>query len=376
MVYLIVSGRHLEQRKDDRMDNTIDSDAIGVELSWSFGYGDAAAVTLPRTQVVNAVHAAGFPGYVPECIDADDALRRAAKAVKGRSKTIVIQELRRPNRDTLRAYGVYRVTGQDGEAGDSIDCKARVRIEDNKVVCLPPEGDLAFADMDCENIGRGMSRLANTLIRSVINRDISDMLVAIGWSQLGWISRRRNSGGVYFALTSDATERFVTLLQALECLTVSEHIDRANHFIPQIMEVYPKPLTMNMWSGSTKDQYQAQTESLLKELTKMRADDKMRDKTIKGHAEECDRLIALAESHRIFLADTVADITFELGKVKAGFIKKLDENAAAARADFDVIDQAVPPTPRRKRKVKATSHTVCDSISVDQMSNDELFSID
>lgn len=361
-------------------DNVIDPEAVGVEASWSFGNGNAEAVTLARETVRDIIAQRGFdPGLIIE-MDADMALRKAQHTVKGRSKSIVIQELRRPNKDTPRAFGVYKVVGKDGEAGDDVVMGARARVEGQHVVCLPPEGDSVFVDADCERICNEITRIANSLIDNVINRDISDMLVAIGWSRLGWISRRRNSGGVYFIGRSDAAERYVGLLQDLQKATAVN--TRAFQFIPQVMEVYPKPLTMDMWQGSARDQYEGQTEQLLKDLAKMKTDDKMRDGTIQARADECDRLIELAESHRLFLADAVEGITTELARVKAEFTKKLDENAASAAGAFNAVEAAiadadakVPTKKARKAKAKPKAEAKPAKLDPKTASLDDLFNV-
>ncbi len=358
----------------------IDPDAIGVEVSWSFGDGNAEAVTMPRTTLAELLSKHGFdPGLLPE-VSEDLALRKARHTVKGRSKTLVIQELRRPNKDTPRAFGVYKVCGQDGEKGDDMVMGARVRCEAQRVVCLPPEGEdqTVFTDSDCEKVGKEMARIANSLLDNVINGGISDVLVSIGWD-LGWISRRRNSGGVYFASSSEPTERFVALLQAIAgesgALAANKRNARNYYFIPQTMEVYAKPLTIGMWKDSAKDQYEQQTAQLLKDLQQMQgADgDKMRATTVQARADECDRLMQLAESHRLFLADAVAGITRELAQLKNGFQKRIDANSADATAAFDAIDQATPKRTRRKKVGAVDKDTVPD---LSTMSTDDLFGVD
>lgn len=118
----------------------IDSDAIGVEVSWGFGFGDALAVTLRRYDVAEALVRHGFdPNLVDEMTE-DMALRKAQHTVKGRSKEIVIQELRRPNKDTPRAFGVYKVTGKEGESGDDVTMGARVRCGAGEVVWSAARG--------------------------------------------------------------------------------------------------------------------------------------------------------------------------------------------------------------------------------------------
>ena len=360
----------------------IDSSAIGVEVSWSFGYGDADAVTLPRAKVRDLLAECGFDPELVVDYTEDMALRKAQRAVKGRSKTLVIQELRRPNKDTPRAFGVYKVIGKEGERGDDVRMGARVRCGANEVVCLPPEGESVFTDTQCEAVGREIARLANSLLDNVVNRDISDMLVAIGWARLGWISRRRNSGGVYFVPTSDAAESFIRVLQGLQRMSEAHAEPRRRpgqdarmyYFIPQVMEVYPKPLTMSMWSDSAKDQYSAQMEKLAADLRAMQDDDKMRDTTIAARADECDRLMDLAEKHRMFLEGVADTITVELTKVRDAFRAKLEANAEKARSAFAAIEASTGPAPKRKRK-KAQPKAEAPAKDYRDMSPEELFNV-
>lgn len=338
----------------------IDPDALGVEVSWSFGFGDAEAVTIKRSDFVDVLNAHGFQfkrtwrglldvGYLSEC-NPDTAIRKAKHMVKGRTKRLTITELRRPNTDTPRAFGVYKVHGVEGEVGDDIRMGARVRVQADTVVCLPPEGvDPVDADKDCMRVGEEFARIARSLIENVVNRDISDCLTAIGWSELGWVSRRRNSGGVYFAARCDTTTRFVTMLHAVKALTEAASEHRSHHFIPEVMEVYAKPLATNMWAAATRDQYHNQMEQLMCRLQEMHDKGVMRDKTIEAHADECDRLIEQAEAHRVFLESHADVIAAELATIRDAFKQKLDAATAGANAAFD----AVAATPTKKRTGRA-----------------------
>ncbi len=351
----------------------IDPGAIGVEVSWSFGDGDAEAVTMPRTTLAALLTKHGFnPNLVPE-VSEDLALRKAQHTVKGRSKRIVVQELRRPNQDTPRAFGIYKVIAREGESGDDVVMGCRVRCASQHVVCLPPEGE-DVADPSCEKVGQELARIANSLIDNVINGGISDALVSIGWS-LGWLSRRRNSGGVYLVNSSSDAERFVALLQdiAKETHVIAGSSDLAHnfHFIPEVMEVYPKPLAMGMWKHSAQAQYEQQTAQLLKALNQMQGSDgdKMRDKTVQARADECDRLMRLAESHRMFLEGAVEGITDALTNLKNGFQDRIDANTVKANAAFDEIGKATPKRTRRKKAAPAA--VVITDLS--KMTADELF---
>ena len=74
--------------------------------------------------------------------------------------------------------------------------------------------------------------------------------------------------------------------------------------------------------------------------------------SIQARADECDRLIELAESHRIFLADAVEGIASELARVRDQFTKKLDENAQGAAGAFNAVDEALKTSDAAPRKKK------------------------
>ena len=352
------------------MNTKIDKDAIGIEVSWSFGDGDAEAVTLPREYVRGVLTHHGFDATLIADVDAETALAQAAFVVKGRSRSIVVQEMRRPNKDTPRAFGVYQVQAKD-ESGDDVVCGARVRVDTgtDRVVCLAPDGGAPISE--CMSVGLELARISNSLIDNVINRDISTALVGIGWAG-GWITRRRNSGGVYFMSAGERSERFIAVLHALEARTESAGRNRA--FVPQVMEVYPKPLTMALWSGSAKDQYASDIDALAKDLAKMTADDKMRDSTVQKRADECDRLIAQAETHRLFLQEHVEVITAELARVRDEFRRKLSASVEAAKTAFDAADVlTAPATPKPKRAVKVAAPAPAPVKRV--LSDEELFNV-
>lgn len=355
----------------------IDKAAIGIEVSWSFGDGDAEAVTLPRAGVRAAILRNGFdPELIPD-LSPNKALRRAEGLVKGRSKTLVIQELRRPNKDTPMSVGIYQVQPCEGEGGDDVVCGARTRVQpDGTIEALAPEGQDTPISA-CFVIAADLARIANELLTSVVNRDISDAIASIGWAH-GWITRRRNSGGVYFFPAGPTAERFVSLLHDLQAMTA--HAKREFQFIPQLMECYPKPLTMAMWSDSARDQYDAQVADLVAQLKKVQTEDTMRESTLEKRAEECDRLIAQAESHRIFLQGHVEIVATELRRVQEGFRLKLEQNRASANEAFDALEKApvspvkapepvhVASSPAKPRRMKKSPMK-----PLHEMSDHELF---
>lgn len=336
----------------------IDPDAIGVEVSWSFGCGDADAVRLPRDVVINVLGECDLGGadlYIPEK-DSGDALKHAAKICRP-GKHHIVRELERPRKDTPRAIGVYKVAAVEGESGDDVTCGARVRCEP-RAVCLAPEG--GAADDGCMRIGQRVADAANDLLDNAYNKDLSEMLLAIG-DDLNWISRRRNKGGVYFVLARTEyermmAERFVRLLKGLEALSALEDCEQ---FRAEIVEVYPKPLAMGTITEAARSSFEASIDRMTRELDRMTADGKMRETTIGRRADECDELIRRAEQYRFFLEGAVDKLAGRLGKIRDRFSAELSEAAESAKADINAIDDIevaeTAPLPKRGRRRVAAS---------------------
>jgi uncharacterized protein YukE len=330
------------------MKKLIDEKAIGIEVSWSFGDGNAESVTLNRQVVKNLFIEKGF-GDLIEDVSPSDALVRAARLAP-RVRDYKVVEFKRPNKDTPRSFGVYYVTTEEGESGDKFICGARVRIENDQAVYMYPEEGLE--NTSCMDIAAKMANTANKLSTQVINSDISSALLSIGHSQVFWISRRRNNGGVYYIPNGRLAESFVSLLRAIANLTSNEL--RGRQFIPQIVEQYPRPLTMETWEGAAQDDFEAKVDKLISDLTKMNDEGKMRESTINKRIDECDSIIDQAIEYRIFLKDKVEIISEQLKKIQTDFRKGLDENFKVGSIAFDEID-------RMKSKLNGKSNRSFDS---------------
>ena len=303
----------------------IDNKAIGVEVSWSFGDGDAEAVTLDRESIKSLFASYGFD--VIEDVTPSDALVRAARMAP-RVRDISIKEFKRPNKDTPRSFGIYSVSSEDGESGDKFVCGARVRIESGVVVNAEPEESSGIDK--CREIAYEMAETANKLIISVINADISNALLQIGHRHLYWISRHRNHGGVYYINNNPDAEMFVSLLRDLETRTSA--FSRSQQFIPQITEMYPRLLTMHTLEGATQDNFESEIDRLTKDLDLMRKEGKMRDSTIEKRADECDNIINQAYKYKMFLKEKLEIISTRLREIQSDFRKALEEGDKEVRA--------------------------------------------
>ena len=323
------------------MTNLIDSEAMGVEVSWSFGFGDAEAVQLDRVVVLRMLSTWGFNQDYLKALTPEDALKRAAETVKGRGQKIVIKKMKRA-KGTALSMGVYEVIAKEGEGGDKFVCGARTRIQPGgDVRAMLPEnydklGGTTTGQARCMEIADEISRIANMLTRTAFNLDISMMLVTIGHAEMNWISRRKNGGGVYYISNGKRAERFVGLLKHLEDATSGQA--PSSRFYPQLTEMYPKPLALGTWRQAAGTQFSNRTSALVAALKVMGAG-KMREKTVTKHMNECDRILAEAEEHRMFLAEGVEDIAEQINAIKAGFVAGNAENIQAIDVLFADVER-------------------------------------
>ena len=322
--------------------HSIDPGAMGVELSWSFGYGDAEAVTVPRSVVKAILEMAGFePALYLEEMDPSNALKRAALLAPRRKKTS-IKELARPNRDAPRVWGIYTRVAKDGESGDGWVMGARVRAVGDRVVAAPPEGEHSYTSMVAKEIALTMERRANSLLGNVFNGDLSAMLTAVGAS-LGWINRRRNSGGVYFMHAGRSAERFVKLLLDIKAETESHHPSR--QFVPEIVEVFPKPLTKATIADAATYHFESKIDKLVGDLRKAADLGKMRESTMDKRMIEIDALMVQAEEYRSILAEGSTAIADRLSECRKHFATGVAEGCEALERELAEFDKLAPPTP-------------------------------
>ena len=324
--------------------NQIDSDAIGIEVSWSFGSGEADAVKIPRSSVITALNNNNFSHDYLKIKDPKYALKHAVRIVpKGRN--VIVKELARPRRDTPLAFGVYEKNTRKGESGDDWLCGARVRVEGNSVRSYAPEGQVGI--IRCCDIAAEIARIANDLLHTAYNKDLTEMLLDIGRS-MNWISRRRNKGGVYFILaksegTRKRAERFVGLLQEIASLTSAKF--SGERFVPQLTEVYPKPLSNATWSAAAADSFEDHIERLMRDLKTLETDGKMRETTVEKRASECDEIIARAEEYRYFLEEKVDVLSNTLAGIRTRFKDALKGSLDKAADEFEKIEDLTRPEP-------------------------------
>lgn len=336
------------------MTKLIDSAAVGVEVSWSFGDGASDAVTLPRADVIAAFARHGFgPEAPPASIEVDEALCNVRRLGTG-VQNVAVRELAKPHKDTPRCVGVYVrrsiVQGAASEVGDGWELVARVRKSDalgsDPVCCLPAEGSDVFPldPLGKRGAAEGhrLAALANSMLQEVHNGDISRSLVAAAYTSRA-VSRRPGGGGVYMVFNGDRAESYVQLLRELTRMT--EGRDTSKRFAMQAQEVYAKPLTAESWAASTEAQLAAESHRLLADLESLVARGVMREKTMQARGSEADEACALAEAARVFLGDKATELQAMFTKVSEAF-------KAASKEDLKLAHAALAAFPDDDRKVK------------------------
>lgn len=320
---------------------TIDTDAMGVELSWAFGNSDNEAVTIPRPVVGAILVANSFStDYLSE-LTPSDALKRAAELAPNR-KALSVKELARPNSDSPRVFGIYCRVAVPGERGDTWVMGARVRAVGDEIVAMPPEG-AADMLMAARPAAETMERQANALLTNVFNQDIGMMLTSIGRDQ-GWISRRRNSGGVYYMQTGARAEAFVALLLDLKAETASHHISR--QFIPEIIEVFPRPLTQATIADAATHHFEAKITTLVDQLRKAADNGKMREGTMDKRVAEIDALMVQAEEYRTILDQGATELRSRLNDVRTHYRTAIAGGCEALESELAAFDAIAPPAPK------------------------------
>lgn len=342
----------------------ISADAMGIEVSWSFGYGSADDVQMPRELLERTCSRHGFAGVSQEPLTPIKALKRAVQLAPKR-ESHAIKQLARPNKDTPAAMGVYMRNAQEGEGGDEWTMGARVRVAGDELVALPPEGE-QHMHTGAEAIATDLAHTGNALINTAFNVDISVALVDIG-NRCGWINRRRNSGGVYYLQSGSKAEQFVQLLRTLGAHTASLH--PSHQFIPEIVEVFPRPLSQATISDAAGHHFETKIDSLLKQLKQAADDGKMRSGTMEKRADEIDALMKQAADFQALLDDAGADIKARLRQLKRVFTTGIQSGVEALGEAFAFVDgvpqQAVPvsePAPEPTPVVEAPEPTSTDAI--------------
>lgn len=336
---------------------------LGVEVSWSFGDGGALDVKLERQSVIDIFWRHGFKGLTDkhcalEPITTADALKKALP-IMPTTGDIVIKKMKRHNDDTTECFGVYRVRSKQGESGDRFVAGARVRVDPmtGRAVVLPPEGQTAGLDA-CMKRGERMADLANAWTEHVFNRDISNALCEVG-ARLGWFTRRRNKGGVWYML-ADKCDDFVAVLDELEALTAANNADDKTRFFPSVTEQFAAPKAVKTWARESQYSLEDKLRDLKKDLVKAEGGS-MRESTIADRIQECESLVSRADLYRSLLKNASDDIAKRVSKVREQFAKSLETEGASKLAE-SIEKEAKKPARRTRTKKAAPAKLFSDDL--------------
>lgn len=282
------------------MHSNIDPHARGVEVSWSFGRHDATSVRIPRSVLRELITDHGFIDCVSD-VTPTQALRAATRVVKGRTSEIVIQPIRSPYPDSPTVCGVYYVVPAGGESGDDVLLGARLRVESGAIRCRPPEGHTEYPNDQARVVAESIETHANNMMTSVYNTELSAALSSIGYNQVRWINRRRNSGGVYLLLRSVETDRFVQMIRAISEYTQRQHPQSpSRQFFSEVIEVFPRPLSDEMYAQAASRHFEEKLETLATKLDAKRSSPRFRS-MVEAGAAEVDSLMSEASQYEELL---------------------------------------------------------------------------
>lgn len=294
----------------------ISADAMGVEVSWSFGAGGATDVVVRRSDMEAILRDMDYDLDHLSEVNEVAALRRAAKLAPSRA-TLMVKPLARPSDSTPLVMGVYtRDTAGDEARGDDWALGARVRAEAANVVALPPEGTWDFGTPQIREVATTMATNANMLMAHLYNEEIGAMLVSIGQS-LGWFSRRRNSGGVYYITAGPGAERFVQLMTEIRSLTATEPANR--RFFPEIIEVYPSPASRSTIFDSATAHFETEIARIGAQLCDAIDKGTMREKTFDKRIGTLRQLEQQAADLKYVLDEQSGNIAKRLSRLRAYF---------------------------------------------------------
>lgn len=328
-------GRRLIRRTDPpvhqaRTKMEIDPHAIGVELSWSFGDGGAECVSIERQRMYAILEAAGYDAAVLPVMDVAAVLQRVA-IIAPNIRTAKVAILANPDKDTPRAYGIYyRVVGD--ESGDDWLCGARIRGDLDRVVCLAPEhgeyedGSQAIADT--------IVRRCNHIIGHLINHDLSRLLAVVG-GQMGWITRRRHRGGVYFVRNGVPAQQFVDLLMAIADET--QAAAPAHRFRPELIEVYASPMSQRTITSSAVCHFEALISEYAAPLIALAESGRVRPVTLDRRLITLNAVIAQCYEYADFLGTYAVPVLHRLQSVRRHYERAIDGGRTAVAADVKAL---------------------------------------
>ena len=292
---------------------------IGDLVSWNC----PDSLDVPRADVRALFGQANLEKLLPD-LAPPSALRRAISEGKA-PKGLFAMEFEAASDDRACAHGIYRKRGA-GEGGDDMICVARVRIDGETAVALPPEGKageeegLAWAASLVER--------ANHLIENCAGRDVSGALVKVAAHFKAVPLRER--GGFY-------------LLPPASCSTWASLVPELRRlgFWMITIQMHGSPTNLAACGEAAKGSLEADLEELARDLEKAQTEG-LRISSLEHRIKMIEELGAKAELYRGVLAGAAEGITAQMAALKVAFEKKLDEDKAAiSRGDKPAVSSEV-----------------------------------
>lgn len=268
---------------------------------------DATALRVKRTELREIFEAHGHSDLIPNEIEPSNALSRAAG--KPLPKGLITKAFGKPRKDTSYAVGIYLQVAKDGEAGDSITCGARVRVEHGSAVPLAPEGCDPIPE--CFEVAERIARDANELIHFAETTDVTAAVVSVITGPYRGIAMRRR-GGVYFV-----RPEFSAAWQALAMGLARYGFKDLSY--PMAGDGRSQKAAAHM----VKHSLEQELADLRKQLSEMDDGPRgTRDSTVEKRVAECEELVSKAELYESILGDWLGEVRLGIDRVKGAFQRR------------------------------------------------------
>ncbi len=325
---------------------------LGSVVTWDFGIGKKAdACSVPRAEFEQLLTSLGYnPSELGlEMLTEEDALERARTLGWGaRIKVVRLQA----EKGMPASFGVMR-THLDGVEDASANVGARIRLAmGGKIEIAPPL--IGRLDPECVAIAEKVVEFATNLATRAVNRDLSNVLLAIV-RDMGAIPMRHNTGGAYFMPVSGKADLFIQLLEGLEQMTIQA--PRDEQFYAHITVLRDDWRNVNTWHRNTTLAFDLELVALNDELKNMASRDNVRDGTWDKKKTECTGLVLRAKQYSNLLQGEYARIAKLCTDLEAKFGNAQDAaraTALGAKTAFAKLDEPTPAPPVAKPAPAAT----------------------
>jgi len=292
--------------------------ASGAEHLGNVVLYDTGKICVPRARLkaIFAAHGEDIAALCPESLDPSTALGRAMGVpMPGDMKA---ERITFKNSDTVAAFMLYQITRRTGESGDIFTPGARLRVQADRVVVLPPEDGTPIAV--CMEYGKVVAEKANSLIDNAEGRDLTGAAIKVITGPLRGYAMR-DKGGCYFLRPSDGArwDRFAADLEPYGLVNLA---------FPMAGDARSKSTAAHVVRTGLEDRLK----ELRDELTKV--SDSTRRGTIEARANDANKLIDEASVFADLLGGMRDAIVASAQQVRSDFLAQLGVSAPprAARA--------------------------------------------